>query len=417
MGAFYVVLIAAIFGSVVNSTIQYDSLHGIGALGNNARKSIENTISDAVEISRIYTDINEGIDPLKATNIGTKALHLSQYIFKTEKGKQFAKNAFEFAGKSLKFATKFIPFASETLDLVQSLQEIFDKQPDWKIEFEAKILEKGKRARQEEKISDIETQIDTFSSQINDMNRTIECFRREYESQHLNKNSQRIPKQFRVQYDEQCEASGVGEQASQMHGTLWYYANMIAKRNSPFKQYPLLGAPVLIELSMLASGIEPMIKEFIWNVATKHKLSCIYRDVIIDYLPYVLEERFEKVTANITYQVNVRNEQYNRNGYNDTPFMQCDACSKDEDRDHCLVDEFGTGAFRKSDNPNVPDHCQIGYLEYLRHLVESMFPIDVLDKACNRPWGKPTGNLSIPNKKKNFIQIFNRYFFSQVLVG
>lgn len=63
--------------------------------------------------------------------------------------------------------------------------------------------------------------------------------------------------------------------------------------------------------------------------------------------------------------------------------------------------------------------CETGYAQYLRHLVEKMFPVELLNQRCSQPIGEPKGNVSIPCRKKTYvIQSFTTYnSLSQLVVG
>lgn len=113
-------------------------------------------------------------------------------------------------------------------------------------------------------------------------------------------------------------------------------------------------------------------------------LSCRFRDAMVDFLPFVLEARFQKVNANPSNKLKVRNEPFNRNGYNRTAYLQC---GKGCDGNDCLIDEFSAEKYTRS-----LDNCEIGYLQYLRHSVEELFPLDILNETCNRPLKGPTEN-------------------------
>lgn len=322
----------------------------------------------------------------------------SRIIFKSEKGKEIAAKAMKWAGKTLKFATKLLPFASEVMDIAGGLAAIFTEQPDYKNEFMEKVLEKARVERIESQIIGIEAFLKTVQEHVPFINETTFCVRDKYEKQHQNLSQIPIQPQLLDQYLYTCNGSGVDVRTNIIHYKFIENVNEITMMNSSYRHYPLLAAPVLIELGLMASLFEPFAMEFIFGVANDRKISCKYRDAMIDHLPFVLEARFQKVKTDVANMVKVRNEPYNPNGYlqSEDPHLPC---LTNCDNDDCLVDEFGTREFMRSDFNHHKDKCEIGYLRYLRHLVEKLFPIDILDQACGRPLGKPSGNSSISSKK------------------
>lgn len=381
--------------------LKYDDLHDIGALVSNDNKHIEDVISESIQVSKSFVDEVSGYlkNQIKAISLAKNAGSVAKPLFKTDVGKRFEKKAMELAGKTLKFASKLIPYASEVLDLADGLVDIFSggDENEWKKEFEEKILANAEKTSneldQKNNLFHVNVFMTTVKQDVQKMNKTVHCMRTEYVKDHPNENVTRVPSTLIDDYIKACDKNGVDSMASTLWVLFQNQVNAFAARNSSYMHYALLGAPVLIELSLLVSLFEPLAIELVPGVADDDpKLSCLFRDALIDHLPFVLEERFNKVNASLKNMIKVRNEPYNATGYHESIFVDC---SKGCPYENCIDDKFAAEALYKKSDENA---CEIGYLQHLRHMVESLFPIDVLNKSCDRGWEKPTGNLSISSK-------------------
>lgn len=390
----------------------YDDLHGIGALVSSNRAITDDILSDSVEFSQNFVD--KASDLVTNTNLGAKIAYATRPLYKTDVGKKLAENVAKLTGKALKFATKLIPYASEVLDIADGLLEMFkdDKELDKELEVLRKALEQTHQAIQEHNLFQINNFMTSVKQNTKNLNETISCMRDEYEKQFPHQNAIRVPIELIDELKKKCNKVGVGGLTSAMFLDFQNIGNGFAARNSAFRKYPLLAAPVFIELSLLVSIFEPMAIELIPGVADgTTKLSCLYRDALIDDLPFVLEARFQKVNATLTNMIKVRNEPYNPIGYNKSYYLECE---KGCVHDNCLIDQFADEKLYKLSDGN---DCDIGYLQHLRHLVEKLFPIDVLNKTCNRGWEKPTGNSSTSGKNVSFKCLMDKCFFRRFLVG
>lgn len=172
-------------------------------------------------------------------------------------------------------------------------------------------------------------------------------------------------------------------------------------KNSTLRQYPLLAAPVLIELSSIVFLFEPLAIELMEGSAKNMKLSCLYREALIDNLPFVLEARFRKVDTNLNYMATVRNKPYTYR-----PVLEQQYCYICTPGPSCMVDEFG----KKGKGIYKTKPCEIAYLGYLRHLVENMFPIDVMNKTCGLKLGNSKGNCAISSRKVLLRFLMHNFF-------
>lgn len=113
-------------------------------------------------------------------------------------------------------------------------------------------------------------------------------------------------------------------------------------------------------------------------------------------------------------------KQYNENGYNTTKDFQCDeGCSKPFSGVFCLHDDFGESEYY-IDNYMDPT-CVVDYADLVRHRVENMFPVKLLNSLCVGEKSKiPTGRFFFkPNRKMELIFsiCFPFDFEMQVTVG
>lgn len=407
MGTFFVVLIVTIFGSVASFTgTLYDDLHDIGALMDKRAKSMEDEICDTVEISR---KVAPDPDMLKAVNLGTKTVTAAGEFFKTKKGKEMAEKAVELLGKSVKYAAKLLPFAGLVLDIAEGVEDMLSDESDskkaWADEFMKKVMAKVDEKDHKERIIDINNVLGTIRLSVGYINHTIHCIAREYEKENPNQDYKGSLSEDLLKYEKICGANAVISNTVDVLDDLQTIANEFTRRASSFRKYPLVGAPVLIELGLIAAFFDPLAKEIVSGKANFQNISCAYRDGLVDLLPFVLEARFEKVNAAIEHKTRVRSEAFNAKGYNGSLYLNCE---KHCGGDNCLIDEFGTEKFSSRDTP----YCEIGYLQHVRHLVENMFPLDRLNETCQRPLKQPTGNIVISwTKNSECIEILKIQFF------
>lgn len=388
MGTFFVVLIVTIFGSVFTDT-SYDELHDISALMDKRGKSMEDQIWDTVEISRKIVPESDP-DKLKTLNLGVKGVTAVGEFFKTEKGKKMAEKAIAMLGKSVKSAAKLLPFAGLVLDIAEGVDGMLSDESDfmktWADEFMTKIMSKVDERDHRNQVLSIGFVLETIRLDVGFINQTIQCIADKFEEEHPNQEYTGSLGDDLDKYEKICRTQGISGNTVDILRDLQTIANAFTKINSPFRQYPLVGAPVLIELGLIAAFLDPLAREIVPGRAYFQNISCTYRNGLVDLIPYVLEARFEKVNAALDKKTRVRSEAFNAKGYNGSLSMTCE---KNCQGDNCLTDAFGTEKFSSLEKP----YCEVGYLEHVRHLVENMFPIDRLNETCAQPLKQPTGNV------------------------
>lgn len=170
--------------------------------------------------------------------------------------------------------------------------------------------------------------------------------------------------------------------------------NQFDQYNSLLKRFALVGAPILIQLSLMVAIFEPIAKTIIPNKINQFKLSCKARDLLFDYRPFVLSNRLEKLNTNLEFMVSVKNAPYNSNGYNQTNMLFCEeGCPENREKNGlCLTDKFGEKKYSVNSKTELTN-CRIGYGQHIRHLLEKTFPFEELSRICEEQAKKPSGKI------------------------
>lgn len=148
--------------------------------------------------------------------------------------------------------------------------------------------------------------------------------------------------------------------------------------DSPFVQYPLIGAPFLIALSLAVATFEPKAAAVFPLEYKNFTLPCQVYDLLVDYRSYAVDDRLDKLKLPRNKLIDVRYEPYNPNGYTSTTFSNC---KHDGSADKCVEDTFSTNKYCHND-----EHCRIGYALHVRHEVEKIFPVEQLHAECKKEW-------------------------------
>lgn len=213
-----------------------------------------------------------------------------------------------------------------------------------------------------------------------------------------------------------------------------YMMNIFDAHKSIFKRYPLLGAPILIELANFISKFDRIIND--------QEISCKMRNILYEYSKRTVIARLDKISLEyfpLPQRGSVDNSKYDlplirshtidlpfENFYNRAEDWSCDfeyAVHKDTldiyklmqshfkemlrvgpvslkvEPDHfkqyMLQDEFGrTYSFplQLTDHQDPSFYCISEYFGEVRHRVEKQFPIEDFDKFCTEKSQKPSGN-------------------------
>lgn len=160
-----------------------------------------------------------------------------------------------------------------------------------------------------------------------------------------------------------------------------------------------MGAAPLIQLALLVSVFTPFAGMLIPMESKNPQLSCKMLDVLLDYRPRAVYARLQQLhseTSIFKPIANVMSKPFNRYGYNETDpaTINCErGCELDETFSEtriCLNDTFSSGSSFLIENNETT--CVSDYAGLIRHRVENLFPIDLLNGECDRTPKKPTGN-------------------------
>lgn len=175
----------------------------------------------------------------------------------------------------------------------------------------------------------------------------------------------------------------------------------VFERDALFKKYPLLGAAPLIQLGLLVTVFNPLAYSLVPQVAVNPDICTKVQDVLLDYRPRAVMERFDRLSVDnkILFEVllNVMSRPYNKYGYNESnaDAIDCDkGCSKPYflATAKCLKDSLNSDEYYVEDYSKPK--CIYNYAELVRHRVESLFPTDLLESICTAVKERsPTGML------------------------
>lgn len=191
--------------------------------------------------------------------------------------------------------------------------------------------------------------------------------------------------------------------ASIIHTDLDRMINFFDLKTSLFRKYPLISGPPLLQLASLVRIYSPLANAIIPYEANHTQIACKMHETLLAYRPLMVYARLRKLFTSdgMLYPtlVEVMWLPYNPHGYNRTNsgLIDCDRdCSLNRPRMaigdvvNCLKDAFSEDDYYVSSylSPN----CERDYAALLRHRVEELFPIDAMEKLCNRKPQEPTGN-------------------------
>lgn len=165
---------------------------------------------------------------------------------------------------------------------------------------------------------------------------------------------------------------------------------------SPFKKYPLVGAPLVIELASLIAMFQSLSKRL--NLPTHLNLSCRIYDVLVDYRLRAVEARLDLVRA-VPYDEKrscmscasasiaiSKGKSYNPNNSSESNLMRC---KKDcqpiafPKKEICIKDALGSAEFFEIDFMNTS--CMEDYFVLLKERVEEIFPVQLLNTLYDHP--------------------------------
>lgn len=298
-----------------------------------------------------------------------------------------------------------IPYAKLLGGLLPKLGDLLAEQSDWKKAFIQALSEETNSAITLNQIVWIESTLNTIHEMIPLLNE-----RKQTDIQNRKSNAQFILYQLNTMM------------------------NYFDHRAGLFKKYPLITAPLLISLIQVIALFSPLANALIPIEAKHLQLTCKARDVLIAYRARSVYTRTKQLNLEFLYNKYVMDalkQPYNEYGYNQSNpgTLHCDSgCEKpypptycnsvcrqfrgeincqraqcnnyELDRhSYCVVDAFGTNKYHHDDIINIKSPtseqsfpCVSDYVGLVRHRVEDIFPVALLNKMCDRRPRKLTGS-------------------------
>lgn len=295
-------------------------------------------------------------------------------------------------------ALKFVPYIGEFVKLIPLLQNNLEGRSEWRTAFTKAVKDEINYSITESEIRWMKTTMKTIRDKIkllNESNPDIE-------------NRKTIASIIHTDFDKMI--------------------NFFDLKSSLFRRYPLLGAPPLIQLASLVAIFSPLAKELIPIEAMNSQISCKMYHVLLDYRPLTVVARLRKLYTHVSAQETtmheaMRNESsfitimslpYNELGYNSTnpPAIDCQPdCvgSRLFLGDVCLIDTFTERSYYSNDIGSLT--CIIEYGALIRHRIERLFPVELLNSLCvDRKSRVPTGNTVEDNALISYGNIKNDHF-------
>lgn len=270
----------------------------------------------------------------------------------------------------LALGTSLVPYLGSFVSIIKDFAGILSSETDWKENFSKAMSKEMKEEIVKDNIDNMDTTLRLIKIYIESINDTIQT------KSFTKLNNDTMEDDARTIYKEFLELI-IG----------------FRKENSKFKHFPLLAAPILIEMGLLVSAFEPIQIALI----NETKLSCSFRDGIWDYIPFVVEDRLSKLeNMNLIKLTELRNQQFidwNPTALNDktgTEMNYLDCNSEPCEEEACLIDHYSTKIYKNITEEK--SECLSHYALHLRQLVEKQFPLKQLEKTCDLYRGEPTGD-------------------------
>lgn len=288
---------------------------------------------------------------------------------------QTTKKVFVIVGINGANATaNFAPFVGRLVNIAPAAALVLADDSDWHAAFSKTIANEAKREDAEADIRRIEETLQTVKAKVELLD----------DAHNPSAENQRTI-------------------ASIIHTQLDIILNAFGRKNSLLKKYALIAAPPLIHLSSLIATFTPLARSLIPVEMNRIDLSCKVLDNLRDYRSRAVSDRLDKIhSENSDFtpaKLNVQLWPYNRSGYNKSRILPCRKdCGPTPYylASTCMTDDFGAIELEANPQrtrrikPEINDACWEGYTSFVRHKVEEMFPVELLDSLCKRE--KPSTN-------------------------
>lgn len=224
----------------------------------------------------------------------------------------------------------------------------------------------------------------------------------ESESRWMEASMQTIQEKFILLGENNPDLSNRKTIASIIHTDLDTMINFFELKTCLFRKHPIIGTPPLILLASLVAIFSPIAKALIPLEAKYPQISCKMQVILEDYQKITVNARLQRLRTEksiFSSLLRVLSLPYNPLGYNKTDpgAIECEKGCKANRTfpiELCLKDQFSDDEYDVKNN-GTPT-CVEDYAALLRHRVEKLFPIELMNNLCvDRFPSQLTGNFQI----------------------
>lgn len=276
---------------------------------------------------------------------------------------EITKDFFEREDVSLAIATgmvalEYLPYIGEFARLIPLMRDTLEDRSEWRGAFTKAIAHETMRTIAESEVRWIESEMQT------------------------------IHEKFILLGQNNPDLTNRKTIASIIHTDLDKMINFFELKTCLFRKHPLIGTPPLILLSSLVAMFSPIARTLIPLEAKNPQISCKMHDVLVDYRPIIVNARLQQLHADksiFTPILEVMSWPFNPNGYNKThpAVINCEKGCKSSSTystELCLKDNFGQDEYNVQNNGTLT--CVHDYAALIRHRVEKLFPIELMNNLC-----------------------------------
>lgn len=276
---------------------------------------------------------------------------------------QITKDFFDRSDVSLAVATgvvalEYLPYVGELARLIPLMRGTLEDRSEWRSVFTKAIAQETMRTIAESEVRWIESEMQT------------------------------IHEKFILVGQNNSDLTNRKTIASIIHTDLDKMINFFELKTCLFRKHPLIGTPPLILLASLVAMFSPIARTLIPLEAKNPQISCKMHEALLDYRSIIVNARLQQLHTEksiFTSLLEVMSLPFNPNGYNKTEpaVIDCEkGCKSNRTYPHelCLKDNFGQGEYDVKNNGSLT--CVQDYAALIRHRVEKLFPIELMDNLC-----------------------------------
>lgn len=277
MGAFYVMLIVMILSSTL-ADIAWDDK----ALNENIKILFQQDYTERME-TKIRDSVNDNTRFFKSNPV-----------------------------KVLRLGLDLVPYLSKAFEVASVLEGLFTDEKEWSQKFSTMYRSETIRHDKEIQMVDMGDKMTHVKREIRNIRRMIG---NETELDKLNS----------------TQTETVKDLIATVRPLLSDMIIKFGKHDSPFKDDPMVGAPVLAEIALLVAAFESLAINLYPSIINIDKYSCRIFDVMRDYLTFMMVYRFDKVrNVNFKRMLEVRNAPlmtFGEHGYETSQSLHCNFIS------------------------------------------------------------------------------------------